>query len=61
MYLLTKKPPKSKCYFGRIDEENAGAGLRILNISIEGKISSRLLWATPRNQDEMWQTCIQFW
>ena len=43
MYLLTKKPPKSKCYFGRIDEENAGAGLRILNISIEGKISSRLL------------------
>ena len=39
----TKKPPKSKCYFGRIDEANARAGLRTLNIPIESKISSRLL------------------
>jgi hypothetical protein len=37
----SKKPQKSKCYFGRIDEANARALLPTCNIPIEVKISSR--------------------
>ena len=41
------------CCFGRVDEGNARAELPTGNIPIEGKITSRQIWATPRNQDKM--------
>jgi len=37
----SKKPRKSKCCFGRIDEATARAALPTCNIPIEVKISSR--------------------
>jgi len=55
---ITKINPT--CFFGCSGEVNVGAGIPSRNIPIEGKVSSRRVWATLRNRDKQF-TCILQW